>query len=906
MHPAQLLRYALQYARAAQACLGLSPLPCSRAPPEFTTLAFSEEWQILGPFQIGTREAIWGADPLEQHGGFRAFERDRDSHFPSSLPANASVFWSNATAKLGDPSTNSASVELTVEYPDVEWAFLQQVYGWAALQWQAWAQGEIIVQRESTMALALHVENVLEYWIDGIHYFGGDFYGYGKAAAVLQLEPGIHRIDVRLVRDVRSMGGITTNPAINVRIDLQASRGDVQAVGNIIIADRIDGANDVLASDLASAMIRNNLQEKIVIRSAQPQDSMRNICEVRLALQASIEIAPGQTRPVAFQIMCIPGISLPHIDVELSYSLVSEEKGERSLHVSALPKLVSSIHDPQKLTYFHPGGMVSYAILRPPSLKAIETCNASDGKLPILLTLHGAGLEADSDQVRHGLDSLPDLCAWVLFPTGVTPWSGDDWHNWGYTDVEAAISAIPKWIEQHSWEGYGVDIDRWLVSGHSNGGQGTWYFLTHHPDKVFAAAPLSGYSSIQNYVPYEFWRTADARKASIVQASLSNYRHELLLENAKGIPILQQHGSADDNVPAYHSRLMHQLLDQSDARSTYFEMEGKPHYWDGVMTTPHLAEFFQAQLNASEKKTGGSSKFSNFTIVSANPGDTGSKNGVKILGLITPGQLGRVDFTLQSQGTTCSLFTSNVRSLQLPEGLKSCKTLFVDDEQVISGLTGGFGDPVLERRRDGTWISKTAPDDSRSGRQLGAIDAILRTRSTIQILSSPSEDHEGIKHVALQISRNLCQYFDADTEMVSNASHAIDDSTGNVISVSVGEDVQHRFGQAVAVKHAISLHKDRIELKDAQGTTHTYLSRSKGLAAIFLRPLPNERLELVVWGVDKQSLSIAARLVPTLTGAGVPDFVIANSDMLWKGVEGTLAMGFFDDLWNVSSNAFFS
>ena len=45
----------------------------------------------------------------------------------------------------------------------------------------------------------------------------------------------------------------------------------------------------------------------------------------------------------------------------------------------------------------------------------------------MLLNFHGAGLEADSDQVRHMLDSVPDLRAWVLFPTGVTPWSGDDW-----------------------------------------------------------------------------------------------------------------------------------------------------------------------------------------------------------------------------------------------------------------------------------------------------------------------------------------------------------------------------------------------------------------------------------------------------------------------------------------------
>jgi len=95
-------------------------------------------------------------------------------------------------------------------------------------------------------------------------------------------------------------------------------------------------------------------------------------------------------------------------------------------------------------------------------------------------------------------------------------------------------------------------------------------------------------------------------------------------------------------------------------------------------------------------------------------------------------------------------------------------------------------------------------------------------------------------------------------------------------------------------------------LRDAQGTVHEYRDRGQGLAAIFLRPLPDERLELVVWGVDEASLRIVSRLVPTLTGAGVPDFVIADSTMLWKGIEGTLAMGFFDEHWNVSLNAFFS
>ena len=42
---------------------------------------------------------------------------------------------------------------------------------------------------------------------------------------------------------------------------------------------------------------------------------------------------------------------------------------------------------------------------------------------------------------------------------------------WGFDDVEAAISSIPKWIERFRWTEYGIYLDKWLVSGHSNGGK---------------------------------------------------------------------------------------------------------------------------------------------------------------------------------------------------------------------------------------------------------------------------------------------------------------------------------------------------------------------------------------------------------------------------------------------------
>jgi predicted esterase len=910
MRPLQLLQQVLHTVSVLKAkkCILTSPSTLENA-MDFPTFAFAEHWQLLGPFQIGTREALWGADPLEQYGGFRILTFDDHARFPSSLPFNGTAFWSNATAKLGDPNTQRASVELSVEYPDVDWAFLQQVYGWAALQWQSWARGEIIVQREDSITLSLDAENVLEYWVDDKQYLGGDYYGFKRAPAVLRLDPGVHKIDVRLVRDVRSMGGITTNPTVDIKLQLEACPDRLRQVGRVLIADRIEEAAGLLASNLASVVLRNNLQEDIWIDSIQTRPSSRNACKTYLVHDNPVIIAPGQSRPVAFRVACVPGtFSSEIMEFEITHHVSSREEEELPFLVPVVPKPVRSRHNPQKFTYLHPGGMVSYAVLRPPSPSALASCNATNGKLPVLLALHGAGLEADDDLVRHALDPLADVCAWVLFPTGVTPWSGDDWHIWGSEDVEAAINAIPEWIEHNSWSGPGVDTERWLIVGHSNGGQGTWHLLAHRPDKVIAAAPLSGYSSIQNYVPYDFWRVADPRKTAIVQASLGSYRHELLLENTKDVPILLQHGSVDDNVPAYHSRLMHQLLSQSGSENTYHEMEGKPHYWNGVMTTQPLAEFIERHLTQEADRVNTNSRVDTFTVTAMNPGDTDSLHDIRILGLTIPGQMGRVEVTVENPHSS-TLFTSNVRVLEIASRFSKGNTVSIDDQTIEIGK--GPGSTIFKLASDGIWaISEDSGNNTlshiRHGRQLGSIDSILRTKGAFQIVLHPSKHAKAVEHIALQISRNLCQYFSADTEIIDDISEAVNNRTGNVISVHLGVDVPNQLQDTKAAHHAITVHQDRIEVRNAQGSKRAYRPRNDGLAAIYLRPLPDERLELVVWGVDAASLQVAARLVPMMTGVGVPDFVIADSKMLWKSIEGTLAMGFLDENWNVSSNAILS
>lgn len=660
------------------------------------------------------------------------------------------------------------------------------------------------------------------------------------------------------------------------------------------MSDVIGGVSGPLASQYATVAVRNDAELDIFVHGFE---GMEDVCDIELLLEGPIKVVPGQTRPIGFRLNCVPPYS-GRQNLDLKYYIEGEDK-ERSLRITTSPEVYEDRHVPHKVTYVHPSGVVSYAILRPPSSNASCGCYANDA-LPVLLGLHGAATNAEDFNVAHAFDPLPDLCAWLLIPQGTTPWSGDDWHTWGFADVGAAISAIPAWMERVGWDGPGVNVDKWLVSGHSNGGQGVWYIVTHRPDNVIAAASLSGYSSIQNYVPYTSWRTADPGKTLLMQASLTSYRHDLLMENAQDIPIVLQSGSKDDNVPAYHSRLMDMRIEEAGGDSAYFEVPDKGHTWPGVVTTKPLREFYRRNLDCDATQSRQTStNLRSFSMVVPNPGDMGPKNGVKVLQLILPGQLGRIDFTYDPLTLSCVFLESNIGELTISNVYDFCESLWIDG----TDLTNTISTSEIRRFINGKegwqiWNNTTGTTSAtpeRQGRQLGAIDAILRTNGAFRIVRHSNDTMD----MALQISRNLCQYFAADTEITDNYDDALA-SDSNIISISIGEDMPDAHDIAGAIKVT-----DKVSIRDGEHS-HVYSDLGRGLAAIFLRPLPNERLELVVWGIDKESLTVVARLVPMMTGSGQPDWVVTDKTMMWKGLQGTLALGFFRQDWKVSKNAYFT
>lgn len=824
---------------------------------------------------------------MEFFGGFHDLKHDENATFRSSLAQNGTISWTTHDAALSYESNQIAFARLRVGFPEIDWKSLRETYGWAALQWQAWARGEIYLRHDNIQVLLLQAENVLEYWIDDVHYWGGDFYGFRKVPLPLHLKPGVHKIEIRLIYDIRSMGDMRDHPTVDVKLEAKRSWNGLESLLNVdedvVMSDVVGGDFGPLVSPWASIQLRNDGLQDIYIDSI---DGMPGECVFELLSKEPIRIVPGQSRPVAFEMGCIPSY-VRRIRMMFKYR-VGLQGHMRAWHFSTWPRVWRGWDEPHRMTFLSSNGVVSYGILRPPS-RDLECGRDQNATLPVLLALHGAGLEAASDIVRHSLDDLSDLCAWELFPTGSTPWSGDDWHIWGLADVEAAVAAIPKWIERTDWDGAGVDVDKWLVAGHSNGGQGTWYLLTHRPDKIIAAAVVSGYSSIQNYVPYTFWHTAEPEKEALVQSALLPYRHELLLENAKDIPVIQQHGSADDNVPVYNARLMSQRIHQAGALSDYFEVPNKPHFWNGVMATKPLSHFFNKYLqNNIEEKV--PVRIRNFTFVVADPGDMGGKYGVRVVSLRSQGKLAKASVTYEALTHTCLFKTVNIFGMILaPEYYGDCSELLIDG-QSVNLTTQSDGSSMLQKLEDG-WRSVESYDAQwRFPRQWGAMDAILRTRGAFSIV----EHTTGVRNIAVQISRNLCQYYNADTDITSNYTLALS-RAGNVVSVAVGSDLP----QVTDAGYAITVDGKGLTVVYDSGAYRFNADNNPGLATVFLRPLPDEKLELVVWGADVPALSTALRLVPTLTGSGVPNFVVADHQMLRKGVDAVLAMGFFDAFWNV-------
>ncbi|KAF2672220.1 hypothetical protein BT63DRAFT_191683 [Microthyrium microscopicum] len=859
------------------------------------TVQFSQSWDVLAPFQIGTREASWGADPLEYHGGFSSLKPSSSATFPSALGKDGRARWSRFDAKSITSSGNASKAFLDINLPDAaDWKFLQQVYGWAGMQWQGWMRGELTVQAktEGEVTVLIYAENALEFVVDGKRYFGGDFFAYRRAPAVLKLKAGTHVVDVRLVRDVRAMGGVG-EPSIQIKMEAKVARDEGLEIGEVLMPDVVAGK---FASGFGSVTVTNSGEEWVDVEVSANDVQISSIDEPESQKAPLTRLAPGQTRPLVFH-AALQDKALQ----EVFFTLASKSlQSGKTSSVNVTKKLIhASIYAPHKITYLHQSGIVSYSILRPPSKNA--TCSAGQQSAPIMLFLHGAGIDADNPAVKETLEAAPNLCAWSIFPSGVTSWCGDDWHTWGYMDVESTIAAVKVWTKDHAWEGIGVDTEKRLIGGHSNGGQGAWWALTHHPGKIIGGAPLSGYMSIPLYVPTTLWRPADPSKKAAVDFAIASYRNELLAANFAGIPIMQQHGGSDDNVPVYHSSLMYQLINETGTSSDYDVLEGKPHWWDGIATETNLQKFYNKVLANPRIPT--LQEVEHFEIIAADPGEMSGRFGIRVLYLQEQGRLGKLKISRNKIRNTWRFVPENIMVMEI-EADSGIGSVLIEDFSTPEDreFEKSGGKRVFRRQREsGVWTVSTDPayPPTRALDQFGGLTAILRGPKQPFIIHAVNDM---LFDLALQVSRNLNNYLAANTDIKTPSSGNRSTPNGHKITLALGSElppVDFQFPEGVEFPVRVSpRNSSHLEFRSPSGRWRPAVPDQGEVGAIFLRPSKQHGLELVIWGSNLGLAEQAARLVPMITGTGQPDWILCQKEMKWKGLDGC-EVGWFNAWWEI-------
>ena len=65
---------------------------------------------------------------------------------------------------------------------------------------------------------------------------------------------------------------------------------------------------------------------------------------------------------------------------------------------------------------------------------------------------------------------------------------------------------------------------------------------------------------------------------------------------------------------------------------------------------------------------------------------------------------------------------------------------------------------------------------------------------------------------------------------------------------------------------------------------------------LFLAPWKS-KLALVIAGTDLEGTLLAMTIFPVQTGNTIPDYVVVDESVRWKGVGGALAAGFWTNSW---------
>lgn len=802
--------------------------------PSIEDTIFPQEYLVAGPFLTGVREGTGRILP------------DDTSFVPKEGDSLFSVQTTGGWTKWQRVKVDSTG-RLATSYPDVDWEFLQDFYGFSALYNSGYAYCEIRVPRKCR-ALALPMG--CSFSINGRSCMG-DVYSSGIVEMPVVLDKGRNRIWLYL-------GGAGDD---RVSFKLVPADDDCRLVlKDATLPDLVyRGENSTLVGALpVSNTTEDWLEEaKLIVGGGA----------FKLDTLSIPPVAPLNFYKVPFEFELKETLpdSIPGDSVMLPVSLIWE--GGRT--DASLKLRCRKPDESRKETFISQiDSSVQYYGLLPPKNYDPEK------KYPLIFSLHGAGVEAAGQVDAYTQKDW----AFVACPTNRRPF-GFDWQDWGRLDALEVLGTVK--------ERYPINPDRVQLTGHSMGGHGTWHIGLTHPDLFASASPEAGWTNHELYAPWTWQKSAifaEPWQLEVRNQALRGDNQLARLENASNLPLFILQGGADDNVPAFQARLYAARLQQLGFDYRYVEVPGKPHWWadSGVacVNWPAIMTFMQEQVKPSYPEH-----------VYYRTADLTQENGAYWLRIhAARDRLKDAVIEGSYKGRTFEITTDNVSrfALLLPHKTRNASlTIKIDDDKII--LPVSPVDSVSFEFSDGHWFQATSGDYPLPHPPIkGAY-----YEPFILVYGTQGNALETEKLFAMARSEAQAWWYRAN-------------GTARILpDTLVDAGITDRYNLILlgnAYQNAVTARLEEylpIWIEDGRFVFGDEVLPPEALAALFVYPNPSnsEKKVVVREGIGSDGLKLSGYFSTLYSGAGLPDYIIWGKDVTDKGWGGVVKAGFFTAEW---------
>jgi hypothetical protein len=527
------------------------------------------------------------------------------------------------------------------------------------------------------------------------------------------------------------------------------------------------------------------------------------------------------------------------------------------------------------------GSVQPYSVLLPPSFDKTAA-------YPLIILMHGSQVTSWG---RNILFYAPK--EWAI-QIAVHDRGNNDFREIGEVDIDEAMADLMK--------RYRIDPDRLYLSGHSMGGEGSWFLAESHPDRWAAISAQSCNSDLSLDRPGT--RKAPNTKQQEWERQLLQCRSAInFAENVGHVPAYMMHGALDATVPVIQSRVMSARLDVLGYEHVYDENPENGHWWGRVehghgidcMDKAAISDFFQKHGRAQDPRQvvfkTDSLRRARAYWVTIGEMDSADKKAFIKAEIIAPNNI-----AVQLDNITQFTLDLNDRLIKTDQPL----SVSIDDNVIFHGQVPASSRLAFRRQYDGSYVrladesvpGTQTPAIKKTGQVYGpVIDAFNKPFLFVVGSQRAGEEsasmNEASHRAALALARDWMYRCNGIVRIKADREVTPDDIASlNLIL----------FGNA-ATNSMISEINDALPIgfipKGIRVGGRKVVSDDTGMIMVSPNPLNHSKYVLIVGGTTPRSMEIASRLRLT----DLPDYVIFDWTTLRGTGVGFVDGGFFDKYW---------